>query len=110
MSERSLDAAQSGSSAQPSVLSAAGRILVLATAFLGWLFAGVQMSITSLAMRSAAIDLLGSTDESLVAQWFAWYTCAFLLGAALGGFVFGWLCAVDPRGRRPDHATRRTWT
>ena len=49
----------SESSAQFSEISAAGRYAVLTVAFLGWMFAGVQMSITSLAMRSAAIDVLG---------------------------------------------------
>jgi MFS family permease len=86
----------------------------------------MQMSITSLAMRSASIDLLaraGSLDlerfnelsaqsgkqeseevapaskdederqlkqwRALAAQWFAWYQCAFLFGAAAGGLLFG---------------------
>lgn len=49
------------------------------------------MSISSLSMRSAAMDLLNSRDESLVGSWFAWYTCAFLFGAAAGGFLFGWV-------------------
>ena len=35
-----------------------GRWLILVTAFLGWFSAGMLMSTTSLAMRSAAIDLL----------------------------------------------------
>ena len=60
----------------------------MVTAFLGWMFAGVQMSITALAMRSAAIDLLQSTNEALVGKWFAWYVCAFLFGAAAGGWLF----------------------
>src|SRR5579872_6740215 len=29
--------------------------------------------------------------KELVAQWFAWYQCAFLFGAASGGLFFGWL-------------------
>ena len=76
-----------GSAPQP--LSAGGRYLIVVTAFLGWMFAGVQMSITALAMRSAAIDLLQSTNEALVGKWFAWYVCAFLFGAAAGGWLFG---------------------
>lgn len=67
------------------------RWLILVTAFLGWMFAGVQMSITALAMRSAAIDLLNSPAEALVGRWFSWYVCAFLLGAAVGGWAFGYL-------------------
>jgi MFS transporter, SHS family, sialic acid transporter len=72
-------------------LTSTQRNLVLAAAFLGWMFGGVQMAVTSLAMRSAAIELLGTRDERLILQWFAWYTCAFLFGAALGGLLFGWL-------------------
>jgi len=102
-----------------------GRLLILVTAFLGWFFAGVLMSTSSLSMRSAAIDLLSRTgvinltrytelnrvlqerdkklDSSLanedfkllkswrstVQAWFAYYQCAFLFGAAAGGFLFG---------------------
>jgi len=101
--------------------------VVLVVAFLGWMFAGVQMSITSIGMRSAAIDVLsrvgtidiekfnefnsvlqregkGSKPEDVLPpedakllqswrasalQWFAFYQCAFLFGAAAGGLVFG---------------------
>ncbi len=72
-------------------LSPEGRYLILITAFLGWMFAGVQMSITTLALGSAAIELLGTSDEIIVGMWFGWYVCAFLLGAAAGGLVFGWV-------------------
>jgi MFS family permease len=34
---------------------------------------------------------MGVVDESLRGRWFAWYVCAFLLGAATGGLCFGWL-------------------
>ena len=51
--------------------------------------AGFQLTTNSLVMRSAASDLLATNDEKLVGLWFARYICAFLLGAALGGFVFG---------------------
>lgn len=66
------------------------RYVVLMTALLGWMFAGSIMAIIPLAGRPAAIAL-GVTDEGEVGRWFAWYICAFLLGAALGGLVFGWL-------------------
>ena len=85
-----LDASEAGLPGPvPQPLSAGGRYLIVVTAFLGWMFAGVQMSITALAMRSAAIDLLRSADEALVGQWFAWYVSAFLFGAAAGGWIFG---------------------
>ena len=40
------------------------KILVVVVAFLGWLFAGVHMSITSIAMRTAARDLLESSQRA----------------------------------------------
>ena len=46
----------------PLSLNSTGRALVLAAAFAGWLCAGPLLAITSLAMQSAAIDLLGRTD------------------------------------------------
>src|SRR5262245_12245642 len=49
---------ESPAPAVPAPLSIAGRLLILATAFLGWLFAGLLIQTTSLAMRAAAIDLL----------------------------------------------------
>lgn len=80
-------------------LSLSARRLVLAMAFLGWLFAGVQMAIVPQVNRSATIDFLWpdqsaplSAEQSRVVQkWFAFNTTAFLLGAAVGGLLFGWL-------------------
>jgi MFS family permease len=60
---------------------------VLAAAFLGWLFAGVQMASFTLCAKSATIDVLG--EDAPVGVWFSRYQCAFLLGAALGGPPFG---------------------
>lgn len=67
------------------------RYIVLAAAALGWFLAGPQLGLTSLAMRSAAVDLLGTTEKAIVGAWFSYYVCAFLLGAAAGGLVFGWI-------------------
>jgi MFS family permease len=80
-------------------LSRRQRGIVLAAAFLAWTFGGLEMGITTLVMRPAVRDLLGETAaiESDVQQWLAWYTAAFLIGAATGGFVFGSL--GDRRGR-----------
>ncbi len=85
-SARALDATKSEHE-----LSRTGRYLVLVTAFLGWMFAGIQLGVTSLAMRSAVKDLLGTADEVRIGMWFSWCVCAFLLGAATRGFVFGWI-------------------
>ena len=104
--------------AAPSPLSSSGRMLVLVCAFLGWLFAGVMLGTTQQIAKPAAADLLENTGalseskfqesqtdtaesgdgekspmeawrEGLIGQWFAWYQCAFLFGAAAGGLAFG---------------------
>jgi MFS family permease len=79
-------------------------------AFLGWMFAGVEMSLMIPATRPAIQDFLsaphaaagGGADqvarfETLADQWLSWLISAFLLGAALGGVVFGWI--ADRAGR-----------
>jgi MFS family permease len=105
-------------------LSPTGRYLILAAAFLGWMFSGVQMSLMNLASRSATMEFAraGMLDESPALEWrrllvpfepspvssrdeadlktlvkaqaprwFARFNSAFLLGAACGGLVFGWV-------------------
>ncbi len=100
-----------------SPLRTSGRIAILVAALFGWFFGGVQISITNLVMRSAAIGLMdraGTLDlerynelsiaadtlsdeaksqldewNALAVQWYAWYQCAFLFGAAVGGLLFG---------------------
>jgi len=71
-------------------ISTAGRYLIVVVAFLGWAFAGVHMSIVSIVMRVAVADLLPEgTEEGVIGQWFGWLVCAFLFGAATGGYIFG---------------------
>lgn len=73
------------------------RLVVLVAAFLGWMFAGLQIALFVLIHRPAMISLMTSgsagepaaISEQAVAQWFAWYQAAFLLGAASGGWIFG---------------------
>ncbi len=67
------------------------RYLVLIAAALGWFCAGFLLAITSLVMRDAARDLLPAANEAVIARWVGWLTSAFLLGAATGGYGFGWL-------------------
>jgi MFS family permease len=87
-----------------------GRLAVLGAAFLGWMFAGVEMSILVPATRPAIHDFLGAEGATGVMdpaaarrlevradQWLSAYLAAFLLGAALGGALFGWL--ADRAGR-----------
>jgi SHS family sialic acid transporter-like MFS transporter len=72
-------------------LSPFQRWCVLAAAFAGWMFAGLQISLFVLVARPAMRDLLPSASEADIGDWFAWFQCAFLLGAASGGWLFGWL-------------------
>ena len=89
---------ESRSNENPPAVAGAGRQLVLAGAFLGWMFAGVQMGIMPLVARAVSQDLIGAQfNERIAGQWFAWYTVAFLLGAAIGGMLLGWM--GDRRGR-----------
>ncbi|HUQ71256.1 MAG TPA: MFS transporter, partial [Planctomycetaceae bacterium] len=83
-------------SAVPREPSLTQRSVVLAAAFLGWMFAGMEIALFVLIHRPAMVSLLAGSpgqpvDEQLVTQWFAWYQAAFLFGAASGGWVFGWL-------------------
>lgn len=77
---------------EPVEMTRSQRLHVLAVAFLGWLFAGLQIALFVLIHRPAMIGLLApgeSINEQSVAQWFAWYQAAFLIGAAAGGWIFG---------------------
>jgi len=65
--------------------------LVLAAAFLGWMFDGVEMGLFPIAARPALIDLMPGTAEGTVGLWISYLTALFLLGAAAGGLVFGWM-------------------
>jgi MFS family permease len=67
------------------------RWIVLAASFFGWMFAGMEISLFVLIARPAVRSLVPAASEADVGGWFAWYQCAFLLGAAAGGWLFGWL-------------------
>ncbi len=71
--------------------SGRGKGLALAAALLGWLFDGAEMGVFSLVGRPAVQDLLHTTDEGVIALWFGVITAGFLVGAATGGVLFGWL-------------------
>ena len=68
-----------------------GKWLALAAALLGWLFDGAEMGVFSMVGRQAIIDLLGKNDEDRIGLWFGVVTAGFLVGAATGGVLFGWL-------------------
>jgi len=90
-----------------------GQWLALAAALLGWMFDGFEQGVFPIVARPALISLLQLTDHAIAAkdpsltdgdretarqaveepvrQWNGILSAAFLLGAALGGFVFGWI-------------------
>jgi len=73
-------------------VSARGRTLALIAALLGWMFDGMEMGLFPLVARPALGELLGlAPGEGKVATWYGVVTAAFLIGAATGGVVFGWL-------------------
>ena len=74
-----------------------GQWLVLTAAFLGWMFDGLEMGIFPLVARPALAEFFHRTTadpkilEGLIGQWMGYVTALFLIGAACGGFIFGWL-------------------
>ncbi len=71
---------------------ARGRRLALAAALLGWMFDGMEMGLFPLVGKDALRDLLGGNPpQEALDQWYAVILAGFLIGAATGGVVFGWL-------------------
>lgn len=71
-----------------------GSWAALTAAFLGWMFDGMEMGIFPLVARPALQEMqaaAGVLDEQFVQMWMGRITAMFLLGAAAGGLVFGWL-------------------
>lgn len=68
---------------------------VLITAFLGWMFDGLEMGIFPLIARPALQQMQATQGiiptDAYIGAWMGYVTAAFLLGAALGGVIFGWL-------------------
>jgi len=69
-----------------------GRTMALVAAFLGWMFDGLEMGLFPLAGRPALKQLLSTSgSDADIGPWFAGIIAAFLIGAAAGGVLFGWL-------------------
>jgi MFS family permease len=74
-----------------------GHWLVLTAALLGWMFDGVEQGLFPLVGRPAIADLFGYGEkplpeqETVIARWFGIVTATYLVGAATGGVLFGWL-------------------
>lgn len=76
--------------------------LALAAALLGWAFDGVEMGLFPLA-AGPALGELRPGDQSQ-GMWMSVFYAAFLLGAAAGGGIFGWL------GDRYGRVRAMTWS
>lgn len=67
--------------------------LVLLAAFLGWMFDGFEQGLFPIVARPALQDMFTGTGnvDGFVGEWMGIITATFLVGMALGGWVFGWL-------------------
>ena len=71
-------------------LSRAARWAVLAAAFTGLLFDGIELGLMPVASLSVSRALLGGEfTHTLAGDWFARFTASLMLGAAIGGIVLG---------------------
>ena len=71
-------------------LSPRGRAAVLAAAFLGLVFDGFELGLMPVASLSVSKSLMGEAfTPAAGGEWFARYTAALMLGAAIGGIVLG---------------------
>ncbi|HTU92810.1 MAG TPA: MFS transporter [Gemmataceae bacterium] len=89
-----------------------GQWLALAAALLGWMFDGFEQGVLGVVGRPALIDVLHLKEEDRLAAtasdrqvrqqakervdsqsgaWNSGLAASFLIGAALGGWLFGWL-------------------
>jgi len=80
-----------------------GAWMVLLAAFLGWMFDGLEMGIHPLVAHPALKEfyhtaaevnpssVAGLSEKDYIGYWNGRITALFLVGAALGGLVFGWL-------------------
>jgi len=71
-------------------LSPRARVAVLVAAFLGLVFDGVELGLMPVASLSVSKSLLGAAfTPTLGGEWFARFTAALMLGAAIGGIFLG---------------------
>jgi MFS transporter, SHS family, sialic acid transporter len=81
-------------------LSYRARLAILLAAIGGLLFDGVELGLMPVASLSVSQDLLGGAYTPTVGgDWFARFTAALMLGAAIGGIALGNLGDVIGRGR-----------
>jgi|UniRef100_UPI0037846910 SHS family sialic acid transporter-like MFS transporter len=71
-------------------MNASQRYLVLITCFLALVFDGVELGLMPVASLSVSKSLLGAAfTPELGGEWFARFTAALMLGAAIGGIALG---------------------
>lgn len=71
-------------------MTARQRYLVLVTSFLALVFDGVELGLMPVASLSVSKSLLGTSfTPELGGEWFARFTAALMLGAAIGGIALG---------------------
>lgn len=71
-------------------MSTSQRYLVLITCFLALVFDGVELGLMPVASLSVSKSLLGPAfTAELGGEWFARFTAALMLGAAIGGIALG---------------------
>ncbi|NLN79013.1 MAG: MFS transporter [Armatimonadetes bacterium] len=63
--------------------------IILLVAWLGWMFDGMEMGLYSVLAAPALKDLLGVQDPKVVGYYVGIMFALFLLGASIGGFIFG---------------------
>lgn len=76
------------------IVTARGIWMALFAALLGWMFDGFEIGMFPLVGPSALDELLGSEvvlNPAIKSEWFGVIMSVFLVGAATGGVVFGWL-------------------
>ncbi|MDX1947134.1 MAG: MFS transporter [Pirellulaceae bacterium] len=69
----------------------AGKWMALAAALLGWMFDGAEMGVFSLVGGKAMEALMPGVVKGDRDMWFNIIMASFLVGAATGGVLFGWL-------------------
>jgi MFS transporter, SHS family, sialic acid transporter len=89
--------------------SARARYMALLAAFLGWMFDGVEIGLYPLIAKPAITELVGGqsvldANSHLFESCHGWVVAAFLIGAACGGALFGWL------GDRFGRVKAMTWS
>ncbi|MEW6159586.1 MAG: MFS transporter [Verrucomicrobiota bacterium] len=83
--------APTATAAHPSQTLTRNQWMVLLAAFLGWLFDGFEIGLFPVVARPALLSMLPTSGDAAVGPWMAKITACFLIGAACGGLVFGWL-------------------